>query len=63
MEWLSSNAMWVFSGFGVAIPLAIAGLFFSRQNKKNSQTQKGGKGSINIQSGGSTRIDVGGSHE
>jgi len=63
MEWLSANAEWVFGGFGVAIPLAIIGLLFSKQSKSKSQAQKGGHHSINIQAGKGAHVDLRGKNE
>jgi hypothetical protein len=45
---------WVFSGFGVAIPLALIGWYLSRKSEGAggvTQRQSGGNGSVNIQAG------------
>ena len=54
MDWVVQNKEWLFSGIAVAIPLAIAGWFFS--GKSSKQVQKGGKNSTNIQVGGNLNI-------
>lgn len=54
MDWLIENKEWLFSGIAIAIPLAIVGWVLS--SKSNKQAQKGGKGSTNIQVGGSINI-------
>lgn len=54
MDWLIENKEWLFSGIAIAIPLAIAGWVLSSKSQK--QIQKGGKGSTNIQVGGSINI-------
>lgn len=55
MDWFIENREWLFSGVAIAIPLAIAGWAFSSKGQK--QVQKGGKGSTNIQIGGSLNIE------
>lgn len=54
MDWLIENREWLFSGIAIAIPLAIVGWVLSSKSKK--QVQKGGKGSTNLQVGGSINI-------
>lgn len=54
MDWIIENKEWLFSGIAIAIPLAIAGWALSSKSRK--QVQKGGKGSTNIQVGGSINI-------
>ena len=54
MDWFIENKEWLFSGVAIAIPIAIVGWFSS--SKKKRQVQKGGKGSTNIQIGGSFNI-------
>ncbi|CAH6892273.1 conserved hypothetical protein [Vibrio chagasii] len=54
MDWIIENKDWLFSGIAVALPLAIAGWFFS--SHKNKQTQRGGKNSTNIQIGGNFEV-------
>ncbi|HEY5581757.1 MAG TPA: hypothetical protein VIK56_11465 [Rhodoferax sp.] len=54
MEWIIQNKEWLFSGIAIAIPLAIIGWFLS--TRVNTQVQKGGDDSTNIQVGGSLRI-------
>ena len=50
MDWLIQNKEWLLSGVAVAVPLAIIGWLIATRG--NKQTQKGGKGSTNIQAGG-----------
>ena len=47
---VKSNAEWIFSGIGVFI-LASFLTIFVKQKRSNTQIQKSGKNSINIQSG------------
>lgn len=54
MDWIMENKEWLFSGIAIAIPLAIAGWILSSKSQK--QVQKGGKGSTNLQVGGSINI-------
>ncbi|BBB66589.1 hypothetical protein UNDYM_2336 [Undibacterium sp. YM2] len=54
MEWIIQNKEWLFSGIAIAIPLAIIGWFFS--SRGNSQVQKSGDNSTNIQIGGNVKI-------
>lgn len=54
MDWLIKNKEWLFSGIAITVPLAIAGWLLSI--KSNKQVQKSGKGSTNIQVGGSINI-------
>ena len=51
LEWIADNKTWLFSGLGVAIPLAIVGWLFSRPSSRSAQKQRGGDGSVNIQAG------------
>lgn len=52
LSWLNDNKTWIFSGLGIAVPLAILTWMFSRSSNKSKQIQKGGAGSVNIQAGG-----------
>jgi len=54
-EWLHNNYQWIFSGIGVAFLSVVISMIFAQ--KKASQYQKGGKGSINVQAG--TSINLG----
>lgn len=54
MEWIIENKEWLFSGIAIGIPLAIIGWFLS--SRANTQVQKSGDDSTNIQVGGSLRI-------
>lgn len=54
MDWIIDNQEWLFSGVAIAIPIAIIGWLISSRGSK--QVQKGGKGSTNIQVGGSLNI-------
>lgn len=42
LEWISSNTEWIFSGVGVAIITAVAGLFWRRRPHANRQDTHGG---------------------
>ena len=55
MEWLIANKEWIFSGIGIAIPVAVVGWLFASRN--NKQKQSGGDNSTNIQIGGNLTID------
>ncbi|PWX59631.1 hypothetical protein CYK85_13865 [Clostridium perfringens] len=61
MEWIIENKEWLFSGIGVTILVAIAGLFVrNKRDGKNVQTIKSGDNSTNIQSGEKVNINIGG---
>ncbi|EIF6157023.1 hypothetical protein NML04_01945 [Clostridium perfringens] len=61
MEWIIENKEWLFSGIGVTILVAIAGLFIrNKRDGKNVQTIKSGDNSTNIQSGEKVNINIGG---
>jgi hypothetical protein len=55
MQWILNNKEWVFSGIGVFFMTIIFTVLYTR-NKSNSQKQKSGIGSINIQAGGHINI-------
>lgn len=55
LTWIINNKEWVFNGIGVIILSTIVG-FFVKQRSGNTQKQKSGRGSINIQSSGSLNI-------
>ncbi len=61
MNWLIENKQWIFSGVGIAIPLAIVSWVFSSRSSK--QKQKGGSNSTNIQIGGNLTIHERKDHE
>ncbi|MEU8138197.1 hypothetical protein [Streptodolium elevatio] len=52
MSWVT----WVFGGFGVAIPIALAGWFFFDRRSSSRQHQAGGDHSTNIQVGNDLTI-------
>jgi len=54
LDWLAQNKEWLLSGIAVAVPLAIIGWLIA--SKRSNQSQKGGKGSTNIQAGGDINI-------
>lgn len=54
-NWINNNKEWLFSGIAIAIPLGVIGWFIS--SKRNTQMQRGGKGSINTQVGGNITIN------
>ena len=61
MEWIIETKEWLFSGIGVTILVAIAGLFIrNKRDGKNVQTIKSGDNSTNIQSGEKVNINIGG---
>ncbi|AOY53363.1 hypothetical protein [Clostridium perfringens] len=61
MEWIIENKEWLFSGIGVTILVAIAGLFIrNKRDGKNVQTIKSGDNSTNIQGGEKVNINIGG---
>jgi len=61
LEWIIENKEWLFSGIGVTILVAIAGLFIrNKRDGKNVQTIKSGDNSTNIQSGEKVNINIGG---
>lgn len=51
MEWVVANKEWIFSGFGIAIPLFIVGWYLNKKIFCNKQSQKSGNNSTNIQVG------------
>jgi len=53
MEWIIKNKEWLFSGIAISIPIALIGWFFARQNTQN---QKSGNNSTNIQVGGNLKL-------
>jgi hypothetical protein len=55
MSWIT----WVFSGVGIAIPLALISWFYFDRKKpqQGGQTQRSGNSSINYQSSGNMRVD------
>lgn len=53
IEYIINNKEWVFSGIGVA---AISWFLF-RKSTGSSMSQKGGKGSTNIQVGGNFSVN------
>jgi hypothetical protein len=55
MEWIIKNKDWIFSGIGISMPIAIIGWIFS--SRRNSQKQRSGNGSTNIQVGGNFKIE------
>lgn len=54
MNWIIENKEWLFSGFAIAVPLAIIGWFFSSRGV--NQVQKSGDNSTNLQVGGNLKI-------
>lgn len=55
MEWIAANKEWLFGGAAVAVPLAIIGWLLAARH--NSQRQKGGDGSMNIQVGRDFKVN------
>jgi len=55
MQWIFNNKEWVFSGIGVFFMTVIFTVIYTK-NKSNSQKQKSGSSSINIQAGGHINI-------
>lgn len=56
MSWVE----WVFSGVGVAVPIALLGWWITRWRGGDSaprQRQRGADGSFNVQAGGDVRFD------
>jgi len=58
ISWLSQNRTWVFSGIGVAVPIAIVGWLLSRGRAKRSQGQQSGAGSSNLQAGRDINVAI-----
>jgi len=57
-EVLMSWVTWVFSGVGIAVPIALVGWFYFDRNKnEGGQVQRSGNNSINYQAGGNMRVD------
>lgn len=56
MELLTANKEWAFSGIGVAVLGLVVGLFRRRTSGGPPQSQRAGKGSINIQAARDIRI-------
>lgn len=54
-NWIINNREWIFSGIGIAVPVAIAGWIFS--SKKSKQVQRSGNNSTNIQIGGNITVN------
>lgn len=51
-KWIGDNITWIFDGIGVTVVVGIVGIFAKKKYdtyKSTKITQKGGKGSINIQ--------------
>jgi hypothetical protein len=59
MKWIIQNKEWLFSGAAIAIPLTIISWLFSR--KGDTQVQKGGDNSTNIQVG--RNLNIGGNRD
>ena len=57
--WLGENRSWLFSGIGIAVPLAIVGWLLSRGRAKRDQSQRSGAGSSNLQAGGDINLLIG----
>lgn len=57
LDWLQTNAEWVFGGVGVAVPIAVVSWLAARNKDGHRQVQRGGKGSTNLQAGKSIRIE------
>ncbi|MCG7947618.1 MAG: hypothetical protein N0C84_14865 [Candidatus Thiodiazotropha taylori] len=56
IQYVTDNKEWIFSGVGVAIIVAVAGLFFRKKSDIN-QTIKSGSSSTNIQAGQDVHIN------
>jgi hypothetical protein len=56
LSWLVSNKDWLLSGIGIAVPLAILGWWLQRRTSSASQSQRGGRNSVNVQVGGNFTI-------
>jgi hypothetical protein len=56
LEWIENNKTIIFSGFGTAIVIFILGKIFVSKSG-NTQKQKSGKNSSNIQAGGDVKIN------
>lgn len=56
-DWVTANATWIFSGVGIAVPIALVTWWLSRSQP--SQRQRGGSQSTNLQAGGDIRIQPG----
>ncbi|HBT1520679.1 hypothetical protein [Klebsiella variicola] len=54
IDWFIENKEWAFSGFAIALPLFIVGLFFSKGKKAFSQ--KSGDNSFNLQANGDIKL-------
>jgi hypothetical protein len=52
VQWLIDNKEWVFSGVGVALIAGLVGLYFRSRSGGQSQYQRSGDNSTNIQIGG-----------
>ena len=59
IEWIIKNKEWLFSGLLVGIPIALVGWFFSRRPSRQSQIQKAGDNSTNVQVGGNIEVKKG----
>ncbi len=55
INWIIENKEWALSGFAIAIPLFLLGLFFGK--RKKIMNQKSGKNSINIQANGDIKLN------
>ncbi|GFK35449.1 hypothetical protein VcPa08_03637 [Vibrio cholerae] len=54
VNWIIENKEWALSGFAIAVPLFLIGLFFGKSKK--AMSQKSGNNSINIQTTGDIKI-------
>ncbi len=54
INWIIENKEWALSGFAIALPLALLGLFFG--TRKKVMKQKSGSNSINIQANGDIKL-------
>jgi hypothetical protein len=57
MEWITKNIEWILSGIGTTTLFFVISFFIkSKRKTKLVQKQKGGKKSLNIQSGRDTNL-------
>ena len=60
MNWIISNAEWIFSGIGVSILGIILGFFIKKNKENKTQNITSGKNSTNIQGGKNVNVNIGG---
>lgn len=54
VNWIIENKEWALSGFAIAVPLFLLGLFFG--TRKKVMNQKSGNNSVNMQANGDIKI-------